>query len=292
MRPEPSKRDSGQGGEITYTAFDSAPRRWGDYTGMTIDPDGLTFWYLGEYSKDTGTTNGRWGTWINSFTFPSCGLNEDFTIDATPVDQEICEGSLATYGVTLADVGGWSELVTLGTDGAPGSDSFVPSALTPPGTSTLTITGATPGTTTFDIVGSGGSGPTEQRVTVSLTVIDLPPGAPSMTSPADGASNVAVAPTYSWSPASGSGAYEIEVATDAGFTTIVDSATDQRGELLRNGPGRQYSALLARTQEQRVRPGGVVAGVLIHDRRDSLSDLHLNRCGTACSTTPRRSCPP
>ena len=109
-------------GEIAYTAFDSAPRRWGDYTGMTIDPDGMTFWYLGEYSKDTGDTNGRWGTWINSFSFPSCSLGGDFTIDATPEDQEICEGSLATYEVTLTDVGGWNELVTLSTDGAPGSD--------------------------------------------------------------------------------------------------------------------------------------------------------------------------
>jgi len=59
-------------GEIAYTAFDSAPRRWGDYTEMTIAPDGVTFWYLGEYSKNTGTTSGRWGTWIGSFTFADC----------------------------------------------------------------------------------------------------------------------------------------------------------------------------------------------------------------------------
>lgn len=55
-------------GEITYTAFDGAPRRWGDYTGMTVDPDGVTFWYLGEYSKNTGNTNGRWGTYIGYLT--------------------------------------------------------------------------------------------------------------------------------------------------------------------------------------------------------------------------------
>jgi hypothetical protein len=58
-------------GEITYTAFDSVPRRWGDYTEMTIAPDGVTFWYLGEYSKDTGNTNGRWGTYVGSFSY-SC----------------------------------------------------------------------------------------------------------------------------------------------------------------------------------------------------------------------------
>ena len=59
-------------GEIAYTAFDSVPRRWGDYTEMTIAPDGTTFWYLGEYSKNTGMTSGRWGTWIGSFTFADC----------------------------------------------------------------------------------------------------------------------------------------------------------------------------------------------------------------------------
>ena len=59
-------------GNITYDAFDAQPHRWGDYTGMTIDPDGETFWYLGEYSKNTGNPNGRWGTYIGSFQFPSC----------------------------------------------------------------------------------------------------------------------------------------------------------------------------------------------------------------------------
>jgi hypothetical protein len=59
-------------GEIAYTAFDSVPRRWGDYTEMTIDPAGTTFWYLGEYSKITNNNNGRWGTWIGSFSYADC----------------------------------------------------------------------------------------------------------------------------------------------------------------------------------------------------------------------------
>ena len=56
-------------GELSYTAFDGSPHRWGDYTGMTIDPNGDTFWYLGQYSKDTGTSDGRWGTYVGSFSF-------------------------------------------------------------------------------------------------------------------------------------------------------------------------------------------------------------------------------
>ncbi|MCA9993163.1 MAG: hypothetical protein KDE29_19380, partial [Anaerolineales bacterium] len=72
-------------GEIAYVAFDGSPYRWGDYTGLTIDPNGLTFWYLGEYSKNTGTTNGRWGTYIGSFTYSGCSIGGTPTPTNTPV---------------------------------------------------------------------------------------------------------------------------------------------------------------------------------------------------------------
>ncbi len=58
-------------GEVTYSAFDSPPHRWGDYTGMTIDPDGATFWYMGEYSKNI-IYSANWGTYIGSFSYPGC----------------------------------------------------------------------------------------------------------------------------------------------------------------------------------------------------------------------------
>ena len=45
--------------------------RWGDYSGMAIDPsDDCTFWYTNEYLKANGTFN--WSTRIASFKFPSC----------------------------------------------------------------------------------------------------------------------------------------------------------------------------------------------------------------------------
>jgi subtilisin-like proprotein convertase family protein len=59
-------------GEAFYTAYDSAPRRWGDYTGMALDPDGRTFWYLGEYSREQATA--RWSTWVSAHTWPNCNL--------------------------------------------------------------------------------------------------------------------------------------------------------------------------------------------------------------------------
>lgn len=39
--------------------------RWGDYNSMSIDPDGLTFWYCNQYVQTTGATS--WKTRIASF---------------------------------------------------------------------------------------------------------------------------------------------------------------------------------------------------------------------------------
>jgi hypothetical protein len=42
-------------------------QRWGDYSAMSIDPDGCRFWYTQEYY---GTTSLNWLTRIGSFSFP------------------------------------------------------------------------------------------------------------------------------------------------------------------------------------------------------------------------------
>src|SRR5690606_13250516 len=51
------------------------------------------------------------------------------------------------------------------------------------------------------------------------------PGAVTLVSPADGASNVVLAPEFEWTAATQSSAYELEVADDAGFSNVVYSAT-------------------------------------------------------------------
>ena len=43
--------------------------RWGDYSAMTLDPDGCTFWYTNMYYQTTGLA---FNTRIGDFSFPSC----------------------------------------------------------------------------------------------------------------------------------------------------------------------------------------------------------------------------
>ncbi|MBP7998497.1 MAG: hypothetical protein KA314_16085 [Chloroflexi bacterium] len=67
-----------KGGEVAYTSFpsDVPPYRWGDYMTMTIDPDGETFWAIGEYSKDI-PNEAHWGTYVVAFTYEQCPMITD-----------------------------------------------------------------------------------------------------------------------------------------------------------------------------------------------------------------------
>ncbi len=58
--------------------------RWGDYSAMTLDPDGCTFWYTNEYYAVNGL---NYLTRIGSFQFPSCTMvGNGGTISGTVVD--------------------------------------------------------------------------------------------------------------------------------------------------------------------------------------------------------------
>jgi hypothetical protein len=61
---------SGSGSQINQMG-QMAANRWGDYSGITIDPvDDCTFWYTNEYLKMNGVFN--WSTRVASFKFPAC----------------------------------------------------------------------------------------------------------------------------------------------------------------------------------------------------------------------------
>lgn len=80
-------------GEVPFGGND----RWGDYTGMTVDPDGVTFWYLGEYSKDNGNSR-NWGTYIGAASFPDCTATRLF-------GDGFESGDTAAWSSTTTDLG-------------------------------------------------------------------------------------------------------------------------------------------------------------------------------------------
>jgi hypothetical protein len=63
----------------------SACTRWGDYSAMSLDPDGCTFWYTNMYYQTTGLA---FNTRIGAFSFPSC----------TPVGSGTLQGTVTAAG--------------------------------------------------------------------------------------------------------------------------------------------------------------------------------------------------
>jgi len=54
--------------------------RWGDYSAMTLDPNGCTFWYTNMYYQTTGLA---YNTRIGAFSFPSCTPSATGTLQGT-----------------------------------------------------------------------------------------------------------------------------------------------------------------------------------------------------------------
>ncbi|HRF19774.1 MAG TPA: M36 family metallopeptidase, partial [Chitinophagaceae bacterium] len=146
-------------------------------------------------------------------------------VDAVPTTISVCAPANAVATINVGD--GYSGPVTLSATGNPAGTtvSFSPNPVTGPASSTMTIgnTGAAaPGTYTVTV--SGTDGVLTYNDNFSLTIQAAAPAATTLVSPANGAVNV-VNTVLNWNVLAAAETYEVQVATDAGFTNIVASAT-------------------------------------------------------------------
>lgn len=153
------------------------------------------------------------------------GVNFSLLVD--PAEQAVCTGSDATFAVTVDLVGGASEPVTLSTSGLPGglNAAFAANPLTPPQSTELTIAGTgsvASGAYPFTLLGNTAAG-TESRQ-LQLSIHAPLNGVPVPTDPADGATDVPLAPSLAWSPVAGAASYDVQIASDAGFDNLVYTA--------------------------------------------------------------------
>ena len=72
-------------------------RRWGDYSSMSVDPNGCTFWYTTEYYAGTDTFN--WNTRVGAFTLPVCG-DPQISLNASAPLVRVGSDYTYTIGVT------------------------------------------------------------------------------------------------------------------------------------------------------------------------------------------------
>jgi hypothetical protein len=173
-----------QGGGFQCCKFSdgSTNTRWGDYSSMTIDPDGCTFWYTGEYYDAQPTTllGDNWQTRIGHFQLPGCS--------GTTTTTPSVSGFTPTSGPVNTDVtitGSNLDLVTdvafNGTTATIASQSPTTiSTSVPPGATTgivrLTYSGGTVDAGTFTVTSTSSTptitsiSPTSGKVGTPVTI--------------------------------------------------------------------------------------------------------------------------
>ena len=159
----------------------------------------------------------------------NCAQEPDFTLRVDPKKLALCAPADASFAVEVGSILGFANPVTLAATGQPAGSTatFSTNPVTPPGSSTLTIgnTGAAAVGSYTVAIGGTATGGTAKSFTVDLSLYDTAPAASPLTSPADGALNVPAVPTFTWNGTVQAATYAIEVATDAGFTNLVASAS-------------------------------------------------------------------
>ena len=154
-----------------------------------------------------------------------------FTIDVSPNNQTVCQPNNAVFSVDVNATGSFSGNVTLSASGVPSgaSASFSVNPIATSGNSQMTISGlGAVATGSYNITVTGTSGSTTQSETVTL-VVSAAPGGVTLASPSNGAIDVSANPTLSWNAATNADDYDLQLATDAGFSNIVENPTGISG---------------------------------------------------------------
>ncbi|MBK9295249.1 MAG: hypothetical protein IPM57_12560 [Oligoflexia bacterium] len=152
--------------------------------------------------------------------------------------------------VTLASISGYANPVTLSASGEPtgATVTFGANPVTPDNATTVTLStlaGADPGAYPITITGTDG---VPDQGDGCGTVVG---GCGSRHGDVDCSGEYGRRsirdPTFTWNADATAVAYTVEIATDAGFTNIIYSAENQRGQPhARHLPGTQHHLLLAR----------------------------------------------
>ena len=203
---------------------------WGDYNGMDMAMNDIIAIYT---DNRTNTTGDVWG--IAGF---ADAPGPDFKVAVPMATQYVCAGSpLPQITTTVSSMVGYSRPVTLSLPSLNGAvfsgGMFTPGTVTPPAdgsiTSVLTLgtqPGAANGTYTVTVRGTDNQPTAVVKDTAfNVQVASGQPVVPALTFPANGASGTQRQPVFTWTADAAAVNYTIEIASDAAFTTIVETGT-------------------------------------------------------------------
>ena len=164
---------------------------------------------------------------VNSGTINVTG--SDFVMNFPYVNDNVCQPDNLTVPFEYNTYNGFNQVTTFTTSGLPAglNISFNPASATADATAVqMLISGTaavTPGLYTFTVTGTGGG--LTKNIDFDLIIAGDTLEEITLQSPADGATGVFFTDPFQWQEDLFAESYDIEIATDAGFSTIVESAT-------------------------------------------------------------------
>ncbi|QOD59397.1 T9SS type A sorting domain-containing protein [Polaribacter haliotis] len=168
---------------------------------------------------------------VSNFTINS--TTPTFLLTDESGTQFVCNsgGNSAEYSLDLDFLNGFSENVTFSTTGQPSGTnvSFSPTSINSDGKVTMTISnldGKTAQSYTINVVASANT--VTQNLDSQLVVTQAGFSALTLVSPSNGATNVPVSQELTWVVDENAVSYDIEIATDNGFSNIVASANTSK----------------------------------------------------------------
>ena len=143
-------------------------------------------------------------------------------------NKSACQGANLVYSLIYETYGGFAAATSFTTTGLPTglTATFAPTTLSANGTTTLTISNTasfTPGQYGFSVTAS--SGATSRTFPLYLEIINGTFSTQTLTAPADNAQAQPVVTTLSWNAVSNATLYNVQIATNAAFTTNVTTNT-------------------------------------------------------------------
>jgi hypothetical protein len=165
---------------------------------------------------------------VNSTNFTINSSVPTFITSNTTGDLTACNsgGATAVYTLNVNFINSFSETVTFSTTGQPAGSTvtFSPTSMTADGDVTMTVSnlnGAAAQTYTIDVAAS--SATVTRNMDAGLTIYSSTLAAPTLVEPVDAGTGASLVPTYTWNADSNATSYDIQIATDAGFTNIIHS---------------------------------------------------------------------
>jgi len=137
--------------------------------------------------------------------------------------QSVCSGTNANFPINLDSYAGFGGNVSLAVTGNPaGSSSSFPASVASNGSATISITNTNMATAgSYQIVLNGNNGmASEEELSLGL-IIKPDPSASILQLPVDAATDISIAPMFTWNAADDTDTYNFEIATDASFNNIV-----------------------------------------------------------------------